>query len=498
MAVGQLKLQLKKIHKRICRNRLTAIFFLFAFFHCFAQGIIQSLLFTIDAQYSSLLDDISHAAQINPRNHTDLIHVSGGFTVAMCDYLPHSKGNCSIIFDSTQALPLNTSDVNQDAQLRGELITFVLENRQPFHIFPGQQQVTFNSSEGQFVMSESCTNTLLYPSQHMDNNKREDIAFVLLQFWLFGISFIAMMYDSVPHVLTVFITRILLTAWSIYSLWRTGNQQAVFEQMIETPGTPCSVAMFGSYFSTRILYEIPDLILNCTALGISAYLSWTLFQTYNSEAFTCVGAPKAITNMYKYFLALQVCVQLEVFVLSTAAGLWADQLFNTYIHTIAVPEHTRVYEGIILCYAILIGPWLLIAWYGIRFEKRVVAIIFIMAGCVFFAASSLMFISPVYRWTYYAWPCISCFITASLVLLPASIVLGLICLKNFGKGLSQYLYAEANLSSSNFASEVFERDVESTYIDDEKLKASGLHADFTTHYLPNLPMGPSRDSFLSG
>lgn len=58
------------------------------------------------------------------------------------------------------------------------------------------------------------------------------------------------------------------------------------------------------------------------------------------------------------------------------------------------------------------------------------------------------------------------------------------------------MYAKANLSSSNFASEVFERDVESTYVDDEKLKASGLHADFTTHYLPTLGLTSSRDSYL--
>lgn len=275
-------------------------------------------------------------------------------------------------------------------------------------------------------------------------------------------------------------------------------QQAVFHQMIETPGTPCSVAMFGAYFSTRILYEIPDLILNCTALGISAYLSWTLFRTYNAEAFTCVGAPKAITRIYKYFLALQVCLQLEVFVLLTAAGLWADQLFHSYIHEISY--HTEVYEALILSYAILLVPWLLTAMYGIRFEKRLLTVIFIAGACVLFTASSLMFISEVYRWSFYAWPCLGCFITASLALFVATIVLGLVCLRNFGRGLSQYLYAEANLSSSNFAPEVFVRDVESTYVDDEKLKESGLHADFTTHYLPSLPLGPSssRDSYLSG
>jgi hypothetical protein len=387
-----------------------------------------------------------------------------------------------------------------DPNLNGEIIVSSL-NQKSFNISRNlkTQQVIFQG-EGQnglpnsVTLNSTCTSMLLYPSQHLQNNRREDIAFLLLQFWLFVISVIAMMYDSVPHVLTVLITRILLTAWSIYALWRTNLQASVFNTMIETAGTPCSVAMFGKYFSTRILYEIPDLILNCTALGISGYLSWTLLRTYNAEAFTCVGAPKAITKLYKYFLALQVCLQLEVFVLLTAAGLWADQLFNTYIHAITV--YSSLYEALILCYAILIGPWLLMAWYGIRYEKRKITMAFIAWGFIFLLAGSVMFKSPVYQWTFYAWPCCACFITASLALLIASIALGLVCLRNFGKGLSQYLYAEANLSSSNFAPEVFERDVERGFVDDEKLKEKGLHADFTTYYLPTLGPTTSRDSYL--
>jgi len=488
---------IKQIHARVTRNRLTSVFFLFGFFHCFAQGIIQSLLFTVDAEYYTLLSDITQAANIPLANHTDLVYNDGGYVLINCNFIPHSDSVCSNLFDSrSDIVPTANLTIGMDSIVRGETILSVL-SRDSFNITrdPTHHQVIFNgqgTSLDDVPLNNTCTSMLLYPSQHLYNSKREDIAFALLQFWLFMISVMAMMYDSVPHVLTVFITRITLTAWSIYALWRTNWQASVFNEMIETPGSPCSIAIFGQYFSTRILYEIPDLILNCTALGISAYLSWTLLRAYNAETFAYVGAPKAITKLYKYFLALQVCLQLEVFVLLTAAGLWADQLFNTYIHEITV--FTQLYEALILCYAILIGPWLFMAWYGIRYEKRKITIAFIAAGSVFLAASAAMFKSPVYRWTFYAWPCEGCFITSSLILLSASIALGSVCLKNFGKGLSQYLYAEANLSKSNFAPEVFARDVESTYVDDEKLKASGLHADFTTHYLPTL--GPSRDSYL--
>jgi hypothetical protein len=492
--------KLKQIYARITRNRLTAVFFLFGLFHCFAQGIIQSLLFTIDTQYSLLLSDITQSAQIPGANHTDLHYVSGGFTLEMCNSIPHDSTDCYTIFDSRTGLS-TVSDIDNtpvvDATLRGEIIISQLDH-DSFTIIrdPPEQKVIFEGAEGagQVNMSDTCTSMLLYPSQHFQNNRREDIAFVALQFWLFGMTIIAMLNDSVPHVLTVLITRVTLTAWAIYALWRTEWQQAVFGQMIETPGTACSLALFSQYFSTRVMYEIFDIILNCTALGISIFLSWTLLRTYNAEVFAYVGAPKEITKLYKYFLALQVCLQLEVFVLITAAALWADQLFNSYIKVISA--HTSVYEAVIIFYAIVLVPWLLMAWYGIRYEKRLVTIAFIFAGFLFLLGSLLMLDSQVYRWTFYAWPCFGCFVTASLALLVATIILGVVCLRNFEKGLAQYLYAEANLASSNFAPEVFTRDVESTYIDEEKLKAAGLHADFTTHYLPTLSRTHSRDSYL--
>jgi len=487
----------KRIHARVTRNRLTSVFFLFGFFHCLAQGIIQSLLFTIDSEYYSLFNDITQTAGIPAPNHTNLVFADGGYQLELCNYIPHSPEVCTDIFDSTKDI-VAPDNLTIDAIQRGGIITHFL-NQENFTIQrdPTHQQVIFEGQGFNTVnLNSTCTSILLYPAQHLENSRREDLAFVLLQFWLFGISVLAMMYDSVPHVLTVFITRITLTAWSIYALWRTEWQSSVFNEMIEASGTPCSIAIFGQYFSTRVLYEIPDLILNCTALGISAYLSWTLLRTYNAEAFTTVGAPKTITRMYKYFLALQVCLQLEVFVLFTATGLWADQLFNTYIRAISTHSHAQVYEALILSYGILIAPWLLMAWYGIRYEKRKITIAFIAGAFVLLTAGALMFTSDVYTWTYYSWPCFGCFITASFLLFVATIVLGIVCLKNFGKGLSQYLYAESNLSSSNFASEVFERDVESTYVDDEKLKASGLHADFTTHYLPTLGLTSSRDSYL--
>jgi hypothetical protein len=53
------------------------------------------------------------------------------------------------------------------------------------------------------------------------------------------------------------------------------------------------------------------------------------------------------------------------------------------------------------------------------------------------------------------WPYLGCFTVASFIILIASIILGVVCRLNFGKGLKQYLHAEETLESLHFAPDAF-------------------------------------------
>lgn len=135
--------------------------------------------------------------------------------------------------------------------------------------------------------------------------------------------------------LTVLCARMLVTGWSAYAVWRTKHIEQSFNEIIINPNTPCSVNLSPDYFKTRTAYEvsslhrvgtlhstiffqIPDLILNCTALVLCSYLSFTLlrvsatytsrstmfsygylFQLYKAQSFKCVGAPLHIVRIYK-------------------------------------------------------------------------------------------------------------------------------------------------------------------------------------------------------
>jgi hypothetical protein len=107
----------------------------------------------------------------------------------------------------------------------------------------------------------------------------EDLAFIVLQFWLLSSATLAVKKDSVPHLYvkasrpanqseliicndswTVIITRGLMTAWSSYSVWRTQAFEVIFRKLYANPGTPCSIDFFPSYIRTRTTYEVVTLL----------------------------------------------------------------------------------------------------------------------------------------------------------------------------------------------------------------------------------------------
>ncbi|KAK7468409.1 hypothetical protein VKT23_002924 [Stygiomarasmius scandens] len=471
-----IKLKLQSIRARITRNTFTTTFFIVILVHCIAQGIIQSLLLALDSKYNVLTNTIINAAQVPKANHTDLLVNSDYYRLQVCNFIPHNDQDCSIAFDTRDfdnGTIGNGVDTNpeHDSFLRGENIAhliasgarFVANTSDPVKYLQVENPLQPTDS---VTLSQQCIETLLYPSQHFHNARREDIALLVLQLWLLGISVLAVYYDSVPHILAGLIAHILFTTWSIYSLWRTFYQQTIFDQMIETPGTYCSISMFSAYFRTRIAYEICDLVLNITAFAFATYSTWYLVRVFNTKSVQRLAAPKRVKAIYGYFLAVQVCLQLEAFIMMTWMGLWLDQLENSYVSQIS--NHLSIFRGIFVWYTVLLGPWMLLGWWGIRLEKRILTAVFILMSFVFTAVAGIMLYSQVYRWTFYAWPFFGCMVVFSLVLLVFTFPLSILCWMNFGKGLAQYLHADSVLASSNFTIEVFEHDVEKDVKPDRK------------------------------
>ncbi|KAJ6468964.1 hypothetical protein DFH09DRAFT_1344995 [Mycena vulgaris] len=445
--------KLKSTYAQITLNRVTVAFFLFSFIHCFAQGIIQSFLFSTDSQFAGLVTEIVHAADIPLKNITYLEGSSNRYVLRMCDDIPHgqAQSRCMVVFQSGVGVSSGSEAVESDTF---NSLSILQDLTHGFSLskdldLGGNPIVRLESSAADPVsLSQQCARILVYPQQVLQNSVREDMTFIFLQFWLFGVSVYAVSQSSVPHILTALGTRFLILSWSAYIvIFRTNDQRTFFHQLVSAPGTPCGVELFPTYFAMRQAYNIADLVLSSTALVLSALLSWNLLKVYNAQSFKRVGAPAHVTRIYKFFMAVQACLQLEVFVLVAATSLWVDVLLTTAIREISA--HTAVYDALIIGTAVCVIPWivLMVSFLGLSF--------------FFIAGWSIMFYSIVYRWTFTQWPYIGCFTVASFILIIASAILGAICWRNFDKGLAQYLHAEAALASLNFAPDSFQHsDVE--------------------------------------
>ena len=103
-------------------------------------------------------------------------------------------------------------------------------------------------------------------------------------------------------------------------------------------------------------------------------------------------------------------------------------------------------------------------WYSIRREKKMMMVVFLGINFLITVGWAVLFYSDIFRWSAFPasswnlylnsfklikrsfkqWPYLACYTIASFTLLIASLVLGIVCRMNFGKGLAQYCEGKKN------------------------------------------------------
>jgi len=490
--------KLKSAFLRITVDKTTVIFFLFTFLHCFAQGIIQAVLYSADYDEQSLTASILSEGQV-PTDKTFpwLTRQGEDFTLQLCSSIPISKNQpvCQTIFETgNNSMPIpsgfrrRSTDGDVDVtRPRGGANqgTIVAGNKDA----DGTVTVNVTFPDGQQeVLSEQCTRVLSYADSVLRNSQREELALVGSEFWLLGLSSYAVLRSSIPHLLAGLFMRILSTGWSLYAIWRTQDIAVRFSGLI-TNG-PCGFNLFPGYATYRTQVQIADIVLNVCSSIVSASLVWVLVKRYSTASFNRVGAPAHIIRAYKFYLCMLVCLQMAVYLFIGSTGLWIDQLFNSALTKIST--HTPIYVGLFLFTIIVLIPWISLGWYSVRREKKRPMLAFLLIDFVFFTAWAIMYYSEVYRWTWIQWPFFASLTACAQVIMAATIVIGTICWRQFGNGLAHYLHVEKVLSRMDFEPEIFQHDVEKnddkdSYIDGfSPISIHSLHYEagkVITHHL---------------
>ncbi|PCH42976.1 hypothetical protein WOLCODRAFT_73957, partial [Wolfiporia cocos MD-104 SS10] len=430
---------------RITVSRLGILFLLLTFAHCFAHGGLQIALLRSDVNLRSLLMHITSAADVPSAQIPWLDHLGHGqYDLKLCTRIPlrgiNTTNSCTSLF--------HTGGFSNAAAYDIDSVDTIYDD--------GSRMV---------LLSGTCSRTMLWAQNLVGSFGEEDVALLSAQFWLLLISSVAVSYRSIPQIVAVLCVRLIATMWSAYSIWRAMHYKVLFQLLYMGPGAPCQLDFFTSFFTIRTSLAIPSLILNITALAFEGYMGRKLIKAFDALIFHRVAPPGAVLKIYRYFLAIFVLLQLDVFFLLSMIGLWISWLING-LGDLTVNK--TLYEALFITTMITLLPWLATGWFAVRREMKTLMAVFIFMSFVFLALLATMFRTDVFAWTFLQWPFFACLTCISFILLFATGLFGIICRLNFGKGLAQYLHVEAVLAEANFAPELFENDTRQLKISDEK------------------------------
>ncbi|CEL54120.1 hypothetical protein RSOLAG1IB_06831 [Rhizoctonia solani AG-1 IB] len=314
----------------------------------------------------------------------------------------------------------------------------------------GEQQILAGNGTATFgdvELSPGCALALSWPAQVLRDFAREDLAMIGFQVWLLGMSIVAILNESIPHMVAGLFTQALSTGWSAFQMARSASFRAQYGETI-VRGACSGVDVLPDYFTHRTTDEIPIVVFNAVFLVTMSVLSWRVCKVYGWQTFKRIGASRVMNRVYRLVLAFSILLQCAVYFFVTSSALWVDELLNGSIACFA--EHQAIYKGVFITSILLLLPWLILGWVGVRRENKLMMHAFLIISLLFITAWAAMFASDVYRWSFATWPFFAAMTVTSFVVLVATTGLAIVCRYNFKKGLALFLQSQQILPGTDF------------------------------------------------
>jgi len=471
------------IWERITLNKITAFYSVFSFLHASLQIILQTEVFSINSQATNVIAVVVDA--VDPPNP--------GFSILKKDELlwchdPEKiPGSCSILWtmsNSTNAArnttyyaasaskpsatqmmlqtpkpvpsaiapstatvaaqPGSTAILSTDQEVEIASQVISQENQAGVHARSTHLVVSgLPGVPGNQTLTSDCLTGLRWPLESLRNTKREDIVFLFFHVWVLGMSIVAILNESVVHMLATLVTHALLTAWSIFQILSTRSFQRNYSALI-THGLCSSTAnLLPTYWSHRTSVELGAAALNGTALLLSAFLTYRLVVTYNWATFKRIGADRRVSKAYKMVLTFSVALQLGLFFIVVSMALWIDQLCNGAIGMFALKM--SVYRALYISVLICLVPWIVAGWRAVRLEHRLLMLGFLGFNLLLIGGWASMFASTTFRLTFVQWRFFSIMSVVAVTLTLCCLVGGIACRLSFGHDLKRRLSGHGSL-----------------------------------------------------
>jgi hypothetical protein len=116
--------------------------------------------------------------------------------------------------------------------------------------------------------------------------------------WLFALAFIAIINESIPHLVAACLASVIAVVWSVFQVLRTQAFQKQFDRFI-TQGACDGVQLLPNYWKQRSSVEIPSLVFNCLFTLVLGGLAFKLFGRYRKDTSRLVSGEKYVGHLYK-------------------------------------------------------------------------------------------------------------------------------------------------------------------------------------------------------
>ncbi|KIK97835.1 hypothetical protein PAXRUDRAFT_807634 [Paxillus rubicundulus Ve08.2h10] len=422
---------LKTWFARVTWSRITFAFFLIALVSGVAQTTIQTIALSISARGRNLVSGTINAAGVQ----RGFVVVQGS-AIEICSGIPIVQGTmCAVAYNGSmkgEGVYLRQSysrqqQLMQAADSQGGNVT-----RRGFEGFPiiknggvaAVNAIILNSSVPPATLSIQCVQSLTWLESFLREARSENVVHIVFQVWLFTMSLVALIDESIPHLIIVLVAQIMNTAWTGFRIYTGGVAKQTYEQLIVN-GACGGVDILGGWWEGGMRYEI--LGVNAGILLCMLFLVFKLVKVYSKETFSSIGSSPIVNRALKWTLWMRVSMQFATIFTMTSAAIWYDKR-----KTDIIPSYSRntLYDaGFIL---VAVGSQ------SIRHENRRLFFVFALLSIVFLVVSGLWFGSTLFRYELDTWPFFAAVTTMADILLMITCVLALICRVHFGSGLAHF------------------------------------------------------------
>ncbi|KAK7440053.1 hypothetical protein VKT23_017304 [Stygiomarasmius scandens] len=427
--------KIKLVYTRITLTKWTTLYFFLALLYCLVLVTLQGITVSENAKAVHIINGLLDTGDVA----RDCLVVRNGNTLEMCKDIPsQSDADCSVV--------------------------------QGTNLFSRVEIALEHQLQSRDLQTEACLQSLIWLNDTIRDSIREDIVTLIFHIWLFLLSFVAILNESLPHLGAALAGHVLVTAWAGYRFRNSQRQQELYNFFIVRG--PCQNDFLGNWWKLRLDHTIPVIIINVVVFLLITFLSVKLYNVYAKQSFKRVGASPQTHTVYKLVLGLSVCLQLAGFFTVASTGMWIDKASTGDIRRVA--KHLVLYRTVFSIMAVLEIPWVILGWRSVRREQRWQFTVFWIISLLLLISASAIFASPLYMFIFQTWPFFANMTIVSYVLIVVTTALGLICRLHFGKGLPQFLRETEDLEGVDFTPVYISTDIPSS--PDEKTSRSEIHS----------------------